>query len=391
MRDKPYCKAPWIGVSYESTEGCKPCCEWQGLTFKGTYTDYVKSDYLKDFKKLMYNDEMDTRCVECIHNESPELNGKFSRRLWFEKHDITDGLVKLDYRAGNKCNMKCRMCGPGSSSLWEEELIEAHMNFTYTSDTGEVDSNISPSIPLSKIDTSDVYDIDLSSVKLISILGGEPSIDMKVRNFIDYVTNTKLNDAIDIGLTTNATNASSKWFKTLGAVENLYIQMSVDATGDVQDYQRKGGEWDKIKKNMIKYRDTFENVEIHLTVTAINFTVLDIWWDELMSLNIPTDFVVVHEPKHHSLDAIPVSYKEAMVKWLTEWVNVPNTYQEQKLGSGRKKSKQKMVKEAIAILQGSKYNPVWNKEFKKNTLYLDSIRDESIFDIDPRFKEILNA
>ena len=57
MRTKPYCNAPWIGLSYESSVGCKPCCEYiggieSGSAFKGRYTDYIKSDYLKDFKKM---------------------------------------------------------------------------------------------------------------------------------------------------------------------------------------------------------------------------------------------------------------------------------------------------------------------------------------------------
>ena len=58
MRTKPYCKAPWVGLSYEGTLGCKPCCEWKGDHFFGTYTQYLESDYLKNFKELMFEDEM---------------------------------------------------------------------------------------------------------------------------------------------------------------------------------------------------------------------------------------------------------------------------------------------------------------------------------------------
>ena len=52
MRNKPYCNAPWVGLAYEGTMGCKPCCEYQGTleksatlgVFSGRYTDYIKSD-----------------------------------------------------------------------------------------------------------------------------------------------------------------------------------------------------------------------------------------------------------------------------------------------------------------------------------------------------------
>ena len=374
MRDKPYCKAPWIGLAYEGTVGVKPCCEWRDEVFVGTYTDYLKSDYLKNFKELMYEDKMDKGCMECIHNErrNETIRGgdNWSRRHWFEKFDIEGGLVRLDYRAGNQCNMKCRMCWAGASSLWEEENIKIY-------GIGHPDR-----VKLPSIDTSDVYDIDFNNISLISILGGEPSIDMKVRNFIDYVTKLKLTNDTVIAVTTNGTNASSKWFKTLKAVDNLKIMLSIDATGNVQDYQRKGGEWNKIKKNLIKYRDTFEDVRIHLTATAINFTVLDLWWDELLGLNIPIDFVVVHEPQSHSLDAIPDLYKSKQIKWLQQW-HQKMVWQGSDYG--------RIVNEAIAILTASNYNKGYHTKFKKETLRLDAVRNESILDLDPRFEEIMNG
>jgi len=70
MRDKPYCNAPWIGLAYESSVGCKPCCEYNDATydstFKGRYTDYIKSDYLKNFKEMMYEYYMSKGCKVCI-------------------------------------------------------------------------------------------------------------------------------------------------------------------------------------------------------------------------------------------------------------------------------------------------------------------------------------
>ena len=84
-----------------------------------------------------------------------------------------------------------------------------------------------------------------------------------------------------IGVTTNASNASDKWFNTLKQLKKLELDLSIDATGDVQDYQRTGSDWPVLKKNIIKYKETFRNVSINFAVTAINFPILDTWWDEL--------------------------------------------------------------------------------------------------------------
>lgn len=251
--------------------------------------------------------------------------------------------------------MKCRMCGSHSSSLWEEE----------------------DGITLPRIDTSDVHDIDFSSLEKVMILGGEPSVDLEVRKFLDSIKDLDCY----IGITTNVTNSSDKWFNTLKQLKKLEIDLSIDATGDIQDYQRTGGEWSKIKKNIIKYKDTFKNVTIHLTATAINFPVLDKWWDELMSFNIDVFFGVVHWPIAMNLDAIPQEYKNYQVAWLNKWIEQKENPNYIHLNA---------VDEAKAILSASKYNANYNKQFKERIKELDNIRNENILDLDFRFEDIMN-
>ena len=48
------------------------------------------------------------------------------------------------------------------------------------------------------------------------------------------------------------------------------------------------------------------------------------------------------------------------------------------------------VKEAKAILNASKYNAHYNKEFKERTKELDKRRNENILDLDNRFEDIMN-
>ena len=386
MRDKPYCKAPWTGLSYEGTVGCKPCCEWKGPAFKGTYTDYIKSDYLKDFKEMVQQDKMNSGCIECMHDEID--NHVESARLRYQKHDRSKGLAVLDYRADNTCNMKCRMCGPSSSSLLEEEA----------------------GITIQRIDTSDVYDLDLSNCEEISILGGEPSIDLKVRKFMKYVAKTYPN--IKCVVTTNGTNASDKWFDTLMEFCNgtgLQIILSIDATGDVQDFQRSGGEWSKIKKNILKYKTVSEmpesncEVSIQCTATALNMTVLDTWWNELLQMNVKVILNPVHQPYDMSIDAIPDENKKQQIEFLKEWIKIvlkPPAKYWKEIKYGQPPSpidpnimidKIASAKAAISIFENSTYSQVANNKFKKLQNHYDKLRDEDITKLDKRFEIIMNG
>ena len=369
MRDKPYCNAPWIGLAYESSVGCKPCCEYHdgspsGSSFRGNHKDYVKSNYLKNFKKMMYEDEIDGGCKVCIDAERID-NFSTRRRLGVYNVDwnSTDNkIIKFDFRAGNKCNLSCRMCHPESSSMREEEEIK----FNNASSVFKVE------------DMSDAYDIDLSKCVELSILGGEPSIDLEVRKWINHVKDFN----IHVIVTTNATNASDKWFDSLKQLKKLSIWLSIDATGDANDFQRKGSDWKELKKNIIKYKKEFKNqIRIQITASAINFAMLDIWWEELMELDIPVHSSAVVYPMSYSLKAIPDEYKDDQIKWLENWISKESTIFRQK----------KEAKEAIKMLQMNRYDKKYNESFKREVKKMDDWRNENINDLDYRFEEILNA
>tara|TARA_B110001454_G_scaffold37595_1_gene37050 strand:- start:1494 stop:2615 length:1122 start_codon:yes stop_codon:yes gene_type:complete len=373
MRDKPYCKAPWIGLNYESTIGCKPCCEYIGGTiginpgsFKGTYADYIKSDWLKDFKKMMYKDTMNPGCKICIDQENN--TNRLSRRQKYQKYEINEHgnnkVIRFDYRPGNKCNLICRMCHPESSSMREEEEIQR--------------GNIQSIFRIE--DMNDAYDIDLTECETLSILGGEPSIDLEVRKWIDHIKDLD----IRVDITTNATNVSDKWFNTLKKLKKLEIRLSIDGTGNANDFQRKGSNWKEIKSNILKYKKEFQNISISLTASAINFTVLDIWWEELMEFNIPINMGLVEFPEEYNLRAIPDKYKEYQIEWLQKWIENPDTF-------GYNRRQQHEALEAIKILQENTYREDYHQIFKREVKKMDKWRNENISDLDYRFEEILNA
>ena len=378
MRDKPYCNAPWLALAYESTQGCKPCCEWKHTTFQGTYEEYIKSDYLKRFKEMMYEDDMSKGCIECTHNE--KVGGHFRRKYFRQWDNDVDyeapglnRIMRLDYRAGNKCNMKCRMCGPQSSSMREEEMI--------------VFEGRSKDF-IKHLDTSDVYDLDLTHCEEISILGGEPSIDLKVRKFMNHVADNYPN--IEIIVTTNATNASDKWFKTLMRFctgPGLRVILSVDATGETQDFQRSGGEWNKIKKNIEKYKEISDSseyncsVSIQLTASALNMTILDRWWDELLNIGIPIEINQVWWPIGMSIEAIPDEYKKQSIKFLE---NRLDRY-------GQKYNESYAAKQAIRILKGIEYSEHVRREFVVLQNKYDKYRNENVRDLDDRFKVMMDS
>ena len=173
-----------------------------------------------------------------------------------------------------------------------------------------------------------------------------------------------------------------KWFESLKQLKKLTIWLSIDATGDANDFQRKGSDWKQLKSNIIKYKKEFKNkIAIQITASAINFTMLDTWWEELMELDIPVSSSAVMYPKEYSLKAIPDKYKDAQIKWLENWISKESTIFRPK----------KEAKEAIKMLQMNRYDKKYNESFKREVKKMDDWRNENINDLDYRFEEILNA
>jgi hypothetical protein len=79
MRDKPYCNAPWLGLAYEATQGCQPCCEWKHDTFRGTYEEYIKS------KRRTTGSERPTYVTAIQNLKNSYSNNEFARFRLFTR------------------------------------------------------------------------------------------------------------------------------------------------------------------------------------------------------------------------------------------------------------------------------------------------------------------
>ena len=180
---KPFCKAPWVNLHYHGTLVISPCCEWRGDYFYGNIDAFNSSKTLEDIKKRMYDCNVSKTCSECI---GVEESGVRSSRQSYKEYDMSVGVQFLDYRPSNSCNLMCRMCNAESSSLIAKEQ----------------------NIIVNVLDTEDVNKLELDKLVRIKILGGEPSVDVKCREFLDKLS--KINSDVEIDVTTNATNVSKK-------------------------------------------------------------------------------------------------------------------------------------------------------------------------------------
>ena len=87
--------------------------------------NWFNGDYLNNVRKSMLEGKLLPECEFCYKNE--KLYGRSVRtainKEYFAKNNNTTeySIKKVDFKLGNKCNLKCKMCFPyASSELWKE-------------------------------------------------------------------------------------------------------------------------------------------------------------------------------------------------------------------------------------------------------------------------------
>jgi len=226
------------GISKEIVCGDKP----PHINDVEDLQEFYRGEY---FNKLRNTPVTDNQyCIACTRREK---NGVKSLRNMMVKTykdnsiPFDDTIRHLDVCFSNLCNQQCLMCKSESSSRW------------YVDDKKWANTEFArrPVMYLdwSKKNLHKIIKI-LPDLHLISIKGGEPSIQSEVKHILKYLTDNNLNPRIE--MISNMQQVSLETMKLFCAQKNMYLRISMDASGIMYDWTR-GGNYSKTLSNISKY------------------------------------------------------------------------------------------------------------------------------------------
>lgn len=363
MTNKPFCYAPWVSLIVSGIYkggGLNPCCEWEGDAYPGTLDEYLNSNYLKNIKQSMIDNNMSAiheTCKLCIDSE---LNFGKSRRTFvnknvdLEKYD-PNAINFLDYRIDNLCNLKCIMCSSDSSNLINKEM----------------NKNFGEEIKLPK-DTDYVYDLDLVKLKTLALIGGEPTINKKLYKFLDHLIEKDLSKNIHLHYTTNCVSINKKWIDRTSKFKEVHTVMSLDAAGPAYEYIRNGASWDTVKNNVPLIIDKSDNYDILMVAQVQSFAIIEEWIEYFFQF--PHERVLVNDVYGvpFGIDSMPNDIKLEKIEKL-------------------KKMNHPLADKIIKFMEEREFNLTKLKKFKERTLLLDSIRKTNLRNLNPVFERIFNT
>jgi len=378
---KNFCVAPWQASYYkESKQQYKMCCVFDEWSKAESPEDYFNSDLVKDVRQTILDGKWHKGCSVCKEQEEAGLDSdrtSFNNNLDINNNPVNTDKFKLkwlDYRPGNLCNLKCRMCSGTNSSMIQDE-VEKHPELKlYTNESPVVNTDLLPSI--CNFET-------FKDLEFLKILGGEPTIDPQIQKLLDWVCTNDLAKNITLRYTSNATNYNNKWVEAVNQFKKCKIQISLDGTGDTYEYIRTNANWNKVKQNVIEMPTKINNITgmgTNIVWSLYNCFTVDEWYPELVEL---TETVKQRYGFYYDLHIIDTTWPDyIMVR------NLPNEFKDIVLDKLNKLPQDKMVKSLQYYTQRESKQNVDIKDFFGHNDILDKIRKTNINNISPFYEKL---
>lgn len=276
------CILAYTSMYIEPDGKVRPCCVSGDFEEELNFNDFdtieqmYNSKQMKELRKSMEDGQPLSMCDVCYkggHNLMPHWNKVWKHKLSNpdlsdEQHNVKS-LDYLDARFSSLCNFKCRMCGPGLSTTWEEDYVAVHgqegENFLKYRKT------INPD-PISKFTAK-----DLQNIEHLNVGGGEPFITADFWKLLDSFSDEQKSE-ITMYVNTNGSVISYKGENVLDKLakfKEVVIGVSCDGYGKIGEYQRTGFKQDRFDKNfteMVEFSKLNKNVitTLEYTITTMN-------------------------------------------------------------------------------------------------------------------------
>lgn len=294
---KTWCVLPWIHTASLTDGSTQLCCVAESVSDtnlnQSTVNDYWSSSYLKETRKKMLQGEKVKACRRCYEEEA---NGYKSHRIienktWFEKlgaeqiDQLVDqsktnpdnlGIVSLDLRLGNTCNLQCIMCQPRESSKWvqlADKLVGATGDLQLKGEWVWKNQIKFESYEWYKNETfwKDLKDI-LPSVRELIIAGGEPMLIKQHLRFIAECAASGEAGHIHLRYHTNMMELPIEMLPHWEKFEKVEFFVSTDGMDDIANYIRYPSKWNKIIENIKIIDQMPSNISLRFlySVQALN-------------------------------------------------------------------------------------------------------------------------
>ena len=315
------CPQVWSHLEISNQGDISPCCVQSSIVgniIKDNVADVFYNDAMTTLRNDLLAGVKVPGCSACwktenvghISNRQRHLN-LHAKEFYTEWID-NPGIYSLDIKPGNVCNFKCRICGPGASSLHASEGL------TFETDPLSI-------IKIKNTILNGKWSDDIRFVSQLEVLlpqltnldlyGGEPFLLKHLPIILQKAIDLNVAKNIRLHFNSNGSVFPDKLIPLFKQFKEIDIALSIDNIGGRFELER-GGAWDEIEKNVVKFVALQQsNIRTYIFPTINIQNVL--YFEELLDwadhIGIEVTYNLLHSPEYLSINYMTDQAKQLVI------------------------------------------------------------------------------
>jgi len=314
------CPLPWNHLEVDVNGGASPCCLYKGSipnvkVYETKLKDIQNSDYMQNLRQQFKDGKRPKGCESCWQEEtagktSKRMNSLYKMKSSLKKWtpDSEPTLKFIDFKLGNVCNLKCRICGSWSSSKWAQEELDYGENPVARKNLKE------GGWPKRNPKFFEDLKEDLEHVEYFEFTGGEPFMIKDHFKILMHCVERGYAKNQDIHYNTNGTQLPPpEIFDLWSNFKKVEIAFSIDDVGEQFQYQRYPANWRQVGSNLVKFKERkTPNMQFQICTTVSIFNIFSLAKINFWVKQYQPDFYYVNtlfDPDYFNIQTLPKNVK----------------------------------------------------------------------------------
>ena len=314
------CPLPWTSLEVGVNGGAAPCCLYKGQVpnvkvYKTDLKVIQQSQYMEDLRIQFRNGEKPAGCNRCWAEEDAGKTSKRMNSIYKMRNSLKDwtpnsepALKFIDFKLGNVCNLKCRICGSWSSSKWAQEELDYGENPVARKNL--LEGGWPKKHPKFFEDVKE----DLADAEFFEFTGGEPFMIQNHFKILEHCVEKGYAKNQDIHYNTNGTQLPPREiFDLWKNFKRVEIAFSIDDVGEQFQYQRHPANWKEVNHNLNQFKIyQTANMEFQICTTISIFNIFSLAKIALWVAQYEPKFFYVNtcfDPDYFNIQTLPKQVK----------------------------------------------------------------------------------
>lgn len=294
-----------------------------------------------------------------------------------------------DYRLGNLCNLRCRMCHPRASKLLMDEWNEV----------ARPRLKIGPKLAAEYENMTwfhnpqlwDDFRTHCRDLEHLHFAGGEPLIIPEVLKALEICVEQGAAETIELTFNTNMTKIPARHRELWPQFKSVNLLCSIDAFGELNDYIRYPAKWIRLARNLDIIDQQHKELNLGSATLSVTVQIYNIFHlhelieyslDRFTFIRSIPNLVHLSIPDYFNIQHLPDGLKQLAIDRLLTL--------KEKLVLAGKTDGLNQIDSVLSYISMGEHSLYLMNEFKRVTNIYDRLRGESLAGLVPELGPVMN-